>query len=439
MCASARSVPGGSVSVSSTASRPSRLIRKRPTPDAADRVLARRLRLEARAAARRSGRPRARGAQRKRPAWRRSVCSTLPSGVEQPHLDVGRRDRDARVRAHAPARARSRRAAARRGGRRAARPCSGGSTVALPPPSVRATAAFGPTTATRCSEPPSSGSSAPWLRARTKPAAAVARSSAEISSAGQARGAPPAAAHAVELPDAGGEAQDPQHLVVDRGLADLAGADGRHQRVAPRAVRAGHREVHGGAGGLQAAGRGPVGHHQAVPAPLVLEHVAQQRRLGHRVAVDLVVGGHHGPRMRLGDDLLERRQVELAQRALVHAGVEREALGLRVVGHEVLDGRADARALEAVDVGDADPRGQVRVLAEALEVAAAVGRAVQVDRRREQHVDALAAALRGEQVGRGARPAPRPTRRPAPSARARWPTGRARPSARRAPRPGRPR
>ena len=99
----------------------------------------------------------------------------------------------------------------------------------------------------------------------------------------------------------------------------------------------------------------------------------------------------------VGDDRLERRQVELAQRALVDAGVEREALGLGVVGDEVLDRRADALGLQAAHVGRADPRGQQRVLAEALEVPAAVGRAVQVDRRREQHVDALAPALGGQQ------------------------------------------
>ena len=44
------------------------------------------------------------------------------------------------------------------------------------------------------------------------------------------------------------------------------------------------------------------------------------------------------------DDRLERRQVELAQRALVDARVEREALGLGVVGDEVLDRRGDAAA-----------------------------------------------------------------------------------------------
>ena len=72
------------------------------------------------------------------------------------------------------------------------------------------------------------------------------------------------------------------------------------------------------------------------------------------------------------DDRLERRQVELAQRALVDLGVDGHALGLGVVGDEVLDGGADAAGLHALDVGDADPAGEERVLGEALEVAAAV-------------------------------------------------------------------
>src|SRR3954468_2103104 len=53
----------------------------------------------------------------------------------------------------------------------------GGYTVALPPPSVRATAALGPTSATRRRVDGSSGSTAS-LRASTNPAAATSRSSA---------------------------------------------------------------------------------------------------------------------------------------------------------------------------------------------------------------------------------------------------------------------
>ena len=76
----------------------------------------------------------------------------------------------------------------------------GGKTVALPPPSVRATAAFGPSTATRCSEPPVSGSRFPALRASTNEAAAASRSNAETTGASGAGGSPGAAAPAARAP-----------------------------------------------------------------------------------------------------------------------------------------------------------------------------------------------------------------------------------------------
>ncbi len=66
----------------------------------------------------------------------------------------------------------------------------GGNTVALPPPRVRATSAFGPMTATWRTRDRDSGSK-PSLRASTNPAAAAARSSAAVAteSGGSARSA----------------------------------------------------------------------------------------------------------------------------------------------------------------------------------------------------------------------------------------------------------
>ena len=66
----------------------------------------------------------------------------------------------------------------------------GGKTVALPPPSVRATAAFGPSTATRRSEPPYSGSRFPAFRASTNDAAAASRSNEATAGASGAGGSP---------------------------------------------------------------------------------------------------------------------------------------------------------------------------------------------------------------------------------------------------------
>ena len=201
----------------------------------------------------------------------------------------------------------------------------------------------------------------------------------------------------VEAADPGGQAQDAHHLVVDQGLVDQAGRHGHGQRVTPRAELAGrarHGQVERRArGGLGGPGGRPVRHDQAVEAPLVVQDLAQQRALGHRRPVDPVVGGHHRPDARFTHDGLERRQVELAQRPLVDPDVDRHPLGLRVVGDEVLDASRDAGPLKPPHVGDPDPRGEQRILGKALEVPAAVRAPVQVHRRGEQHVDALAPGL----------------------------------------------
>ncbi len=119
--------------------------------------------------------------------------------------------------------------------------------------------------------------------------------------------------------------------------------------------------------------------------------------LGHRRAVDRVVGGHDAPGVGVLDDDLEGHQVQLAQGAFAHGVVHREAVGLGVVGDEVLDGGADTAGLNAVHIARADRARQVRVLAVGLEVPAAERGPVQVDRRGKEHMDILAAGLLGQQ------------------------------------------
>ena len=147
----------------------------------------------------------------------------------------------------------------------------------------------------------SSGSSAPSLRASTKPAAAVARSSAATSlvrprRAGGAAGSTPSSA-----PTRAARRRMRSDLVVDRRLVDRA------RRAPPRPARRPTARSGPGmarssaalpAASVERVGV-PVGHDDAVEAPLVLEDVAQQRALGHRRAVDAVVGGHHRPRPRV--------------------------------------------------------------------------------------------------------------------------------------------
>ena len=246
---------------------------------------------------------------------------------------------------------------------------------------------------------------------------------------------------AVQGADHPGDAQQAQHLRVDLVLRHLAALDRRNQCGAPRAGRARHHQVQPGQrGALGRTSREPVGDDDPGEAPLPLEHVDQQFGvLGHRGAVDVVVAGHHQGAVRLGDAGLERDQVQLAQRALGHPHVDRPAVGLRVVAHEVLGGGRHPGGLQTPYVRGGDPGGQHRVLAEELEAAPAVGAAHEVQRRPEDHVDALSPWPRPPVAPRPVRPGRCP-RHAASADRGRhsWRNGRPDRGSGRARRPARP-
>ena len=68
---------------------------------------------------------------------------------------------------------------------------------------------------------------------------------------------------ALQGADPGGKNQQPANLAVDRGLGELASADGGHQRLSPCSVWAGHYQGLGGTGGSERPDRGPVADHGA--------------------------------------------------------------------------------------------------------------------------------------------------------------------------------
>ncbi|CAH0226447.1 hypothetical protein SRABI128_02328 [Microbacterium sp. Bi128] len=187
--------------------------------------------------------------------------------------------------------------------------------------------------------------------------------------------------------DALGQEQHAQDLTIQVRLGHAAVADGLGE-IGPRGRGPGHREVLRRRGRRERTHGRPVAHDDAVEAPLRVQRGLEQLVLGHRHAVDRVVRAHDRPRAGL-DRALERRQVQLAQRALVHVDVDGEAVGLGVVGDVVLRRRRDAVVLEAADVGGRELGRELRVLAEALEMASAERGAVQVDRGAEHHVDPL--------------------------------------------------
>jgi hypothetical protein len=134
------------------------------------------------------------------------------------------------------------------------------------------------------------------------------------------------------------QAEDVPHLVVEFRFVDLAVAHRINKARTEPLRRARHLEVEPGVHrGRGAVGAVPVGHHHAVEAPLVAQDRQEWRVLAAVRAIDAVVRSHDRPRARLAHRRLERNQIDLPQRALVHLGADRHPLELGVVRDEMLD------------------------------------------------------------------------------------------------------
>ena len=134
----------------------------------------------------------------------------------------------------------------------------------------------------------------------------------------------------------------------------------------------------------------PVGDHCAVKAPVPAQDIHEQVGVLVGVgAVDKVIGGHDGLRLRLLDHHLKAGQVNFPQGALVHDGIRGHTAQLLTVHGKVLGAGGNAVFLDAADVGRRHFTGKVGVLREILEVAAAQGAALDVQAGAQQHRHAL--------------------------------------------------
>ena len=138
----------------------------------------------------------------------------------------------------------------------------------------------------------------------------------------------------------------------------------------------------------------PVGHHEAVEAPLVAQDLGEEPPVvGGVLAGDLVVRAHDAPGAPVLDRSLERPEVQLAQRAFVDVDVDGHPLDLGVVGDEVLDGHGHVVCLDPAHPGGRERAGELGVFAVALERPAADRRAMEVDGGSEHDVSGLADGL----------------------------------------------
>jgi hypothetical protein len=165
-------------------------------------------------------------------------------------------------------------------------------------------------------------------------------------------------------------AQDPAHLVVELRLGNLPGAHRLGEGLAKEAWRTGHLEVVSAERRTRRALEGvPVGDDEPLEAPLLLQHVDQQRPvLGGEGPVHLVVRRHDGGRRRLANGRLEGLEVDLAQGPLRDLGADRHAFELGIVADVVLDRGPDSLALDALYEADGEPCRQEGILRVALEV-----------------------------------------------------------------------
>ncbi len=194
--------------------------------------------------------------------------------------------------------------------------------------------------------------------------------------------------------------QQVEHEPVDLGLGDLAGVDRGDELVAVHAHGSGHLEVEPRVGRLgRVVHAEPVGHDEAVEAPLAAQDVGEESLvLGAVLTAEPVVGAHDPPCTAFGHGPLERPEVDLAEGTVVDLDVDRHAVHLGVVAGEVLHRDGHVLRLHPPDVGRGEHAGQFGILAVALERPPADRRAVDVDGRSEQDVGALALRLRAEQL-----------------------------------------
>jgi hypothetical protein len=167
----------------------------------------------------------------------------------------------------------------------------------------------------------------------------------------------------------------------DLGIVVTVG--GRHLQVKTR-FQAFHTVI----------GGTPVTDDVPLKAPLIPQDVGEQHLVfGSIHAVDLVVAAHH--RFGLGalDGFLKGGQVDLMQRTLREVRGDGQAAGLLIVGGKVLDGGPHAPALYAANVRSGQLTGQIRVLRNVLEIAAAQRAALDVNGGPQQDADILGLAL----------------------------------------------
>ena len=106
----------------------------------------------------------------------------------------------------------------------------------------------------------------------------------------------------------------------------------------------------------------PVGHHNALKAPVVAKNLIQQPfTFGSENAVDAVIGAHQRPGLSLADHHFKGFQIDFPCGAFAHEHVDAVAVGLLIVDGKMLHGNAHTIALDTIHISRSHLSGQIRI------------------------------------------------------------------------------
>ena len=118
----------------------------------------------------------------------------------------------------------------------------------------------------------------------------------------------------------------------------------------------------------------PIGNDQAVKPPIGAKNIRQQHfAVTAMLAVDFIIGAHDRRRVTLLYSKLKGRQIDLAQRSLVHLTVAVHALIFLAVGCKMLERRACAGALHPTDKSSRHFPRRIGVFRQVFKISAAQG------------------------------------------------------------------
>ena len=137
-------------------------------------------------------------------------------------------------------------------------------------------------------------------------------------------------------------------------------------------------------------GCAPIGHHQSLEAPFSAKNVGKQPLVFSAVfTVDFIVSAHRRFGICILHDHFKWLQIDLANGAHIGNTIAHKAVVLAVIQREMLDGYADAFALNSLYLGSSHFACEIRIFGKILEASAAERISLDINGGAKHHVNAV--------------------------------------------------